>query len=864
MTVYYQSFDGGTGVVNWDTTAPIGSPVSEYYAGSSTAVFTESGAIRGRSSVKATTAAGATSALIAFGVSPAATTARAHVYFRVPDKIAADGQFILGMAAEQQVQVVIRGNGAVSLESWNTLIGQASPAGTLPAAGTVCRAALTVSGGTVSAALYAGHGTTPLWTTSASTTAVNVTDVQTGIPWTHSQAESLSIVVDDFRVDTEGVGFLPPEVQSKPPSWVREPIGWRRLGDAHAVPERYVPAAGSGAARLGSSTMQPPTGALHVAVNGSDSGGNGSAASPYATYGKALSVVQDGGTIVLHSGSHHVGIHLTASGGNADSSLWPVWAGVTTERTGVTVMAAPGEVAWLDGSVPVTGWTADGAAWAASVKVSIDRSPTGALGKPDNTEVNWNYLVPEHPLAAWPEQVWVDGRRLKQVAKRGEVTVGTFWVEGSYGTGDGSKTFTSSRYIIGENPSGKTVRVATATTCLSSTGTGFALRGVGFRRFAASTPFRGVVKLRHSDCVMEDVVFEDAGILSVTGYQAHRSTFRRVSIYRAGMLGLEATESDDLYVEDLLVSEANYAGFNHAPESAGVKFTHMRRPLFMRPVVIDCYSHGMWFDESVTYPTVVSPDVEFCDGEGIVAELSHAATIIDAHVSESGGSAVTFHNCSGANRVWSSTLTRPNRLSSGGRVLKIVSDDRAPLKAGSVGLDPRFGFPHPDGCDALTTSVVVRNCVLGPSTGMASFVFNQDFSQNSGAARDWKAHGIDIDKSLYVARKNGPDWKWVLANSGSADPSILWSIGDMQTRGIDKESQILPHEWEYGSDVHGALTSRAVNSKPTGAPMPKELSDRCGRPAGDTYVGAIRPVLGTANAATYPDAAYPGDSTYPA
>ena len=70
---------------------------------------------------------------------------------------------------------------------------------------------------------------------------------------------------------------------------------------------------------------------------------------------------------------------------------------------GITIQAYPGEVVWMDGTVPVTGWVQDGTAWRHdNWNVSLDSSPTFTRGAPDGTAVELAVREPELPDGGAP------------------------------------------------------------------------------------------------------------------------------------------------------------------------------------------------------------------------------------------------------------------------------------------------------------------------------------------------------------------------------------------------------------------------------------------------------------------------------
>lgn len=851
VTTAFQSFEGGAvgADLTWESTEPLGAPL--WLSGTGTAKFTDA-AVHGTRAATVANAVGQGWVSVVHALPAGSVELRWSAYFRMPATVPIRWGIAHISCETVDWTYYLNADGSVAVSPGGGSDVVLAPAGSI-AAGSVFR--LTYSGGIDpggagaqygTAAFLGEAGTEPLGESLAVVPIAGTgvfANVQVGILGTADSSIVTPTTFDSFRVESGTARgdlpatYLPPEGAgagpAKPPqrSWVREPVGWRRLGALDAVDERYVPPTGRGAAAPGQQSYTVPAGALHVAPGGNDSTGTGAAGAPYATIAKAITAAAPGGTIVLRAGNHRLGYKPASA---ATYSPTDAWAGILADKANLTIMGYPGEAAWIDGSAVHTGWTKVGSVWEKPLVLTHDRSPTGGYGADDNTAPGWQYVNPARPLAAWPERVWIDGRELTQVTSRAAVTAGTFAVEGATG-GTGSKLFTSSKYVIGDDPTAKEVRVAEYTTCLSSTGTGFTLKGVGVRRYATSVAQRGAVKLRHADCRVENVTIEDCSAVAVTLFEAHRAVLADVTVRRVGLLGIEGTESDDLTLERLLVARCNTQGFNHAPEAGGIKLTHMRRPTVRNATIHDVAATGLWLDESVSLAVVHTCDVHWCDNHGIHVELGGAATVANCVISAPGNDCVQVFNASGAVRLWNNTLTRPGRLAVTGRCVSIVADDRAPLKSGSVGLDPRYGFPHPDGVDALTVDVTIKNNVLGPSLAQG-FVWNEDWSTTK---RAYTAFGIKSASNVHVLRRGKPDWKWTLSNAGTADPTILWSLSEMQSRGLETGSVTLLDD--YAADVGGRLTSRAVAARPAGQALPADVASILGVAAGGTnLVGAVR------------------------
>ena len=215
----------------------------------------------------------------------------------------------------------------------------------------------------------------------------------------------------------------------------------------------------AGSAPLGSSLYPVPAGSLVVSTSGSDSN-SGSMSSPFRTIARAVSASTAGQTIVLRGGSYHESITI----------------GPTKSPT---IQAYPGEVVWLDGSVPVTNWVKSGSTWVSSGwTAQFDHSASFTKGSDAG-----GFVGAQNPMAAYPDQVFVDGAQLSQVSSGATPGVGQFAVNYS------ARTIT-----IGTNPSGEEVRASDLSQALTVSGK-VKLLGFGIRRYATSIPQIGTVYL---------------------------------------------------------------------------------------------------------------------------------------------------------------------------------------------------------------------------------------------------------------------------------------------------------------------------------------------------------------------------------
>src|SRR5690606_14404387 len=154
-------------------------------------------------------------------------------------------------------------------------------------------------------------------------------------------------------------------------------FGWPAWGEDEALP-KLLP------------VHEPRT--IHVAVDGDDDD-EGAPDEPLRTIGSAVRASGAADTIVVHGGTYHEELKIE-------------------HRPGLHLVAAPGAEVWLDGSVAVEHWVPDGDVWVApGWGTRLDASPTYSWGAEDHDQPGWSFIDPEYPMAAHPDQVWVEDRK---------------------------------------------------------------------------------------------------------------------------------------------------------------------------------------------------------------------------------------------------------------------------------------------------------------------------------------------------------------------------------------------------------------------------------------------------------------------
>jgi parallel beta-helix repeat protein len=406
-----------------------------------------------------------------------------------------------------------------------------------------------------------------------------------------------------------------------------------------------------GAAAVGTTAYPVPETALFVSKEGADEAA-GTEAAPLRTVQQAVTVATPGQTIVVREGSYHQRVTVTAD-------------------KPVTIQPYPDEEVWFDGSVVLTEWVPDGGMWIAEGwATGFDSSPTYARGAPDNTEEGWNFINPEFPLAAHPDQVWVDGEQLRQVATSDDVVDGAFAVDAG-----------SSRLFLGTDPSNREVRASDKTKAFAIQSENTVLRGIGVRRYATSVPGFGAITVEAAGVTIENVVIEQS---ATTGLfvAAGNATITGVTLRANGMMGMGANFADGMRVRGLLSSGNNTEHFNNSPVSGGVKITRSRELVIEKSQFSDNFGPGLWFDQSNADVKVVGNAISANQGHGLFLEISSSFAVAGNTISDNLDNGVKINDTNEV-EMWNNTVTN------NGRNLSIVQDTRRASDSSVPGHDDR-------------------------------------------------------------------------------------------------------------------------------------------------------------------------------
>jgi hypothetical protein len=504
------------------------------------------------------------------------------------------------------------------------------------------------------------------------------------------------------------------------------------------------PSTTAGSVPVGTAEYPVPPGAIVVAPDGSDAA-SGSLAAPLRTVAHAVAIATSGSTIVLRAGTYHEQIEIYA-----------------TKR--LTIQAYPNEAVWFDGSSPITTWQPDGSTWRTTGwTAEFDSSPTYARGQPDGTTSGYRFLNPAYPMAAHPDQVWIDGNAQTQVATLAEVKPGTFYVD-----------YSSQSLYLGSDPTKHQVRASDLRRAFNIESAGSILRGFGIRAFAPSVPDIGAVTLEAPGITAENLTITDSATTGISADAAH-VTLRQVTVTNSGMLGIHANYADDLTLDRVLDSGNNTEHFNTAPVAGGFKITRSRGLVVERSAFNNNLGTGLWTDQSVYDMKFVSNDIVGNQTHGLFLEISSKAIITDNLIMNNAADGLEVNDTNHV-QIWN------NSLIDNGRDLSVYQDQRSLIDAQQLAARSHPQAPIPDMTYQVADITAYDNVIVDAPRASLCLVCVLDYT----GKRSFSQLDVTLDANFYARTAAGTPISIGLF-SGSSQKTIAYSnIGEL-TSGSGQE-----------------------------------------------------------------------------
>lgn len=561
------------------------------------------------------------------------------------------------------------------------------------------------------------------------------------------------------------------------------------------VPSDPPTGVGVGSAKVGSASYPIPSSAIHVSTSGNDSS-PGTASSPVRTIQRGVSIAPTGGTVVVRGGVYR--------------------ETVTISKT-LTMQNSPNEAVWLDGSTPVTGWVADGDTWRKSGwSTRFDSSPTYTQGAAESSSAYYQFVNANYPMAAHPDQVFINGAPLQQVKARSLVKQGTFFLDEK-----------SSELYIGSNPSGQTVEASTLVKAMNVRAANSTVRGIGIRRYSPSVFHVASVTIEQPGVAFENVVVTNA---ATTGLSVLREniTLNKVTVTDSGMLGIHGRFADNLRLSNVSASRNNTEHFNIAPVSGGMKLGTSRGISIVNSSFSGNFGHGFWEDLSVYNSVIRQSEFNNNAGTGLFLEISGKAIVADNTIAHNQEFGIKVNNTSNV-KIWNNTFVGNSRP------LNIVQDNRRNTNKSDPAADQRVPFPDPEMPWTLGP-VTVRNNVIADADPSANCLLCvEDYSRSKSAEQ----MGITTNGNVYGRSSSAkPEWLSIWSRGNiNPNPYVFTSLKDFTaTTGQDTRSR----EYVGKSIVDGSfdlIPSVSSQAASIAEPLPADVATAIGRPAGSRQLG---------------------------
>jgi hypothetical protein len=246
----------------------------------------------------------------------------------------------------------------------------------------------------------------------------------------------------------------------------------------------------------------------------------------------------------------------------------------------------------IRGSDIWTGWSRSGAVWSRGGLPSFQGN-----GVCDPTSDG---------RCRWPQQVFYDGRPLRQVAANPRP--GEFSVAGD-------------RVTIADDPNGHTVEVTTRIRWIHGLADDVTIRGFTMRHSAIPAQQGALSVERRSRWTIENNVLTDAhgALLASIGGSNHRILNNEFA--RAGQVGIQLFEGDTVLVRGNRIHDNNTEGFFYDWDAGGLKGVRIVRLTMDANESYGNFGKGLWCDISCYYITWTNNRVHHNAAEGIFFEI---------------------------------------------------------------------------------------------------------------------------------------------------------------------------------------------------------------------------------------------------
>ncbi len=223
-----------------------------------------------------------------------------------------------------------------------------------------------------------------------------------------------------------------------------------------------------------------------------------------------------------------------------------------------------------------------------------------------------------------PEQVFLDGKPLKQVAN------GTIPATGQFSLDSGRHV------IIKDNPSGKLVEVSVRRQWVRGGASGVTIKGFKMKHAANDSQYRAALSNNnYPNWTLQGNVLSDSHGALVGFGEASGLKILNNELFRGGQLGVHSTGAS-ITISGNKIHDNNTSGFDPSWEAGGVKAMGTNSILAENNQVWNNQGRGLWCDIGCSNAVFRGNTVHHNDYGGIFFEISTGAKIYNNKVYENG------------------------------------------------------------------------------------------------------------------------------------------------------------------------------------------------------------------------------------
>jgi len=399
---------------------------------------------------------------------------------------------------------------------------------------------------------------------------------------------------------------------------------------------------------------------IFVSATGNDATGNGSQTAPYKTLASAISAAKSGDHIILRGG------------------VYPIeQRRIILVNKPVTIMAYPNELPIFDGTKPAPAAVkADGDLRYFGYQpipahtgngLTLQHLPAAAFAGTTPTGLaaarGWrcvtgpsSYATAASPASCpggssprvvtgfYPDQVWVAGKKLVQVADKELVTQGAFYVPRSAATDKNPPMGTLYLHKDDAMDLSKVQVSFSGGTIANLDAKGGNTQGDFLRLYAPGITIAGIRIVGHSPAwdsyavrvmvqakgaTLRNVEISSSAAVAISLTDAADVTLDHVSLLEPGWLGGSGSPSSFHLLSSRIAQANAHREFARGPISGAIKLTKAYDTRVESSDFIDNVGCGLWFDQSCYKAVVASSRFVNNHGASLFFEISHGLTAVN-------------------------------------------------------------------------------------------------------------------------------------------------------------------------------------------------------------------------------------------